>query len=304
MSLPALHVDGNHIIEAGGGIFQGIGTTEFAMFKRYLDPAAKPDGWTVLVKPVLRERMKAARESGWTGPMIARVMRNAAPPNEFALDPWSYPMSAVTEFTAKLEAEGWYVDWTSGDNQICFPTAPLSQDAELNGSRGFNEHTNQFTAALVGHTNTIWNVCNEPFKNGPNTVSGTTPPPWAPVVQYTGDYEDNRDVAKDLNCVNLHTDRSDEGPVPKWVGKAHESAPYMWRFGKPVFYDEPMGFDEVAVPGRRSNVPYYAQILGSSLLMVSAVYFHSSAGIGSNGFPPITMECWKAFCRGAAVATI
>ena len=298
-----LHVEGDQIKRPDGSIYKGIGTTEFAIVNRFLNKDAKPNGWEVLVKPVLRERMNAAQASGWTGDLIARVARNAAAPNAFAIGPWDYPMSAITDLDGLMHEEGWRVDWVGCDNQICFPTNPPGGDAELHGPRGFNEHVNQFANAILqnGGDLDIWCTCNEAFKNGRNTVT-VPPPPWAPKVQYSGDYEDNRDKRYDLRCVNLHTDRNTEAGIPKWVGKCHESAPYMWAEGKPVIYDEGMGADEVNINGRRSNNPLYFGIMGSVLTMVSLVYFHSTAGLGSNGFGPVTMECWKAFCRGAAGA--
>lgn len=300
MVLLPLHVEGDQIKRSDGTIYKGIGTSEFAIINRYM---AHPDGWNVLVKPVLQERRNAAEAMGWTGDLIARVARNAHPNNIFHIGPWDYPMSLITEIDGRMHEEGWRVDWVGCDNQHMFPTNPPGNNAQLDGPRGFNEHTNQFTYAILqnGADIDLWSKCNEPFQNGRNTTAAPLPP-WAPKVWYTGDYDDNRDVSLDGPCVNLHTDRNTEAGIPKWVGKCHESAPYMWRFHKPVIYDEGMGADEVDITGRRSSNPYYFGIMGSVLTMVSVVYFHSTAGLGSNGFGPKTMECWKAFVRGAVGA--
>ncbi len=183
------------------------------------------------------------------------------------------------------------MDWTAGDYQFCFPGPH-----PLDGPQGIHEHHNQFTAALTGQQ-FIWNICNEPFQNGLDPFQAV-PPPWVTGPWYSGVYNDPRDP----RCVNLHTDRSEEHGAMKWVGKAHESAPYMWVQGRPVVYDEGMGAAEVAEPNRRSNVPHYFGIMGTVIAMVDLVYFHSTPGISSDGFGPIVKDCWSAFCRGAAGA--
>jgi hypothetical protein len=78
----------------------------------------------------------------------------------------------------------------------------------------------------------------------------------------------------------------------------------MWKHNKPVIYDEPMGADEVNQPGKRSNVPKYFGVLGSVLTMVSAVYFHSTAGLACNGLGPITRQCAVEFFKGAKGALL
>jgi len=292
MSLPALHVDGLNLKETGGAVAKLGGMDAFALFKRW----CMTDGPNALVKPILDDWDNVLSIAGYTGKKALRVFRCAAPPNAFALDPWSYPMAKVTEFTQYCEGRGYYVDWTAGDYQLCFPSADGNR-GELNGPHGIREHNNQFCAALVGCGNAIWNGCNEPFKNGVN-VADIVPPPWAPVVQYSGEYGDGHDASLDWAAVNLHTDRSDENGVPKWVGKAHESAPYMWARGKAVIYDEGMGADEVNKPGSRSNVPAYFRVLGSVITMVSAVYFHCTDGMECTLLRPVQKNCAIEFFKG------
>mgnify|MGYP001558570687 FL=1 len=292
---PALKVAGPHLVERDTGHRARLpGVSAFALFKRYL----MQNGWDALVYPILVEWRQVAHDGGYEGPIVLRVFRNAAPPNAFALDPWSYDGAQVAAFTQRCGTLGFYVDWTSGDNQLCFPSADPRM-GEHHGSIGMNQHANIFCAAIAHLPNVIWNTCNEPFKNGVDT-DVTKPPPWAPVVQYSGNYDDLRDQTHDLACLNLHTDRNTESGAQKWVGKAHESAPYLWLRGKPIFYDEPMGADELTIPGRRSNVPHYFGIYGTVIAMVSAVYFHSTDGLACNGLRPITRQCAVEFFRGIA----
>jgi hypothetical protein len=283
MSPLALHVEGRNLVDSQGRIVRLPGVSAFALFKRFL----QRDGWNALVLPILQEWRQVAHEGGYDGPIILRVFRHAGGANAFAMDPWSYTSEQIRDFAYRCGEQGFYIDWTGGDYQLCF--------SGLDGDRGVHEHHNRFCAALVGLNNNIWNVSNEPFKNGLDAFAAL-PPPWAPAVWYSGSWDDSRDTC----CVNLHTDRNDEDGAPKWVGKAHESAPYMWKHGKPVFYDEPMGADEVDIPGRRSCVPRYFGVLGTVIATVSAVYFHSSDGMPCNGLRPITRRCAVQFFAGVA----
>lgn len=289
---PALHVDGPNLKDDAGTIVRLPGVDAFALLPRFL----MHNGWDALTVPILREWRQIAHEGGWDGATILRAFRCAAPPNPFAIDPWSYDFHQVTELTQRCAAEGFYIDWTGGDYQVCFPSSDARR-GETNGPKGINQHNNLFCAAIVGLPNCIWNTCNEPGKNGIDT-GVTKPPPWAPAVQYSGNYDDNRNLADDLACINLHTDRSEEGGAQKWVGKAHESAPYLWLRGKPIFYDEGMGADEVVKDGSRSNVPRYFGILGSVISMVSVVYLHCTDGQFGNSLRPQTRACGVQFFEG------
>lgn len=299
MRPPALAVSGANLVDPTGAIVRLPGFTAFSLFPRMV---SDPNGFAVLVDPILTSVRTVATEAGYTGWIVARTVRHAAEWNAFHLKPWSYPMSAARVFTDNLLDRGFYTDWTGCDYQVTFPSADPTK-GELHGPQGIHQHHNEFCAALDG-TPYIWNVSNEPFKNG-LAVADAPPPPWCSPVRYSGDYADDHPPSQDLACINLHTDRGTEDGAEKWVGKAHESAPFLWRKHKPIFYDEPMGADEVVVSGRRSNVPQYFGVLGSVSSMVSAVYFHSTAGLSGNGmgpeFPtvwPKTRACMVEFFRG------
>lgn len=67
----------------------------------------------------------------------------------------------------------------------------------------------------------------------------------------------------------------------------------------PVFPDEPRGFDETNDPNRRSNYPGYAYQIGwLHSVFHNGAMFHSTDGINSNLFRPITLQCAKAFIKG------
>ncbi len=163
MTLLPVHVDGRDLKTSDGKVFKAIGSAEFALFKRFL----MRDGWNALVKPILDERRNLAVSAGYAGPLVARVFRHGGPWNVFGItDPWSYSMAQVTEFTQRLGNEGWYVDWTGGDAQVCFPS-PDPNRGEMNGPRGINQHNNEFCAAIAGCPNAlIFESQNEAYKNG------------------------------------------------------------------------------------------------------------------------------------------
>lgn len=301
--IPTLGVSGGQLIDtASGAVVRLPGVGLFSLFKRFL---LSPTGWRDLCEPILLEVRRVATEGGYTGPIVIRVFRCAAPPNAFALDPWSYDFTRVTEFTNLCAGLGFIVDWSGGDFQKVFPSTDPNM-GQVNGDHGINQHTNQFCAALAGIFH-IFNMCNEPFKNGVDCYK-TVPPPWRSAVWYSGVYYGGAwDPSTDGTCINLHTDRGTEnnGQTHKWVTKPFESAPYLWPNGKPIFYDEPMGADEKVIDGRRSNVPCYFGVLGLTIGVVSAVYFHSTAGQSCDGMGPdfatvwpITRQCMVHYFRG------
>ena len=293
MSLPAIHVDGVDFRTSDGHIFKAVGSTEFALFKRWL----MRDGPLALVAPILEERKRIAHEGGYDGPLVARVMRFAAPPNAFALDPWSYPMSQVTAFTQFCEARGWYVDWTCGDAQIVLPNP--------DGPRGQQQHLNEFCDALVPCNNAIVQTCNEPFKNGID-VERVKPARWGTYLRYSGAYGEsgNWPFAADLDFRGYHGRRDDGGlsPWPKWLIDMNDQGAVLSSMSPrlPAVLDEPIGADEQDIPGRRSNRPEHFGRMGFTIAYCAGVYFHSTPGQSSDGFGPTVTQCFRAFCRGIA----
>ncbi len=255
------------------------GVSYFAGLKRHID--LNGDGWRVLVEPELDEIRRVADSAKYHGWIVLRVFRHASWWNVFGIvDPFSYSPQQAADFTSKCLAKGFLVDWTGGDYGICFP-------AGLDGMLGVHQHHNTFTSALVGLPY-IWQVCNEPFQNGLDPFTAQ-PPPWVTVPWYSGNYND----ARDPQCRSLHTDRGSEGPIPKWVGKAHESAPYMWAYDpRVIIYDEPMCAAEYTEANRRSNVPAYFRTFGTVLTLVNLAYYHFEAGMHCNGLGPEFAQQW------------
>jgi hypothetical protein len=292
--LSALRIDGIDFRDDRDKVVKLIGSTEFALFKRWL----MTDGPNALVAPILEERRRIAHEGGYDGPLVARVMRYAAPPNAFALDPWSYSMAQVTAFTQFCADRDWYVDWTAGDAQVVLPNP--------DGPKGQQQHCNEFVEALIPCRNALFQTSNEPFKNGVD-VYRVVPPRWGSLLRYSGAYGESGawPFAADLDFRGYHSPRDDRGLVwPKWLIDLDDQGSVLSSMTPrlPAVLDEPMGFDEFDIPNRRSANPAYAGRLGLTAAYCAGIYFHSTPGLSSDGFGPVVTDCFRAFARGVAAA--
>lgn len=159
------------------------------------------------------------------------------------------------------------------------------------------DHYNQVVAQLQGKENVIIGAGNEFQKNGFNPY--TLPQPGVIASQGSS----TSDTAP---------------PMPGWGirmwhgrrdAKVFLSADDMWFVGMgvdeekgqyapvaPAVHDEPMGFAEVNIPGRRSTDPRLAQ----SLMLSGRAYgagatYHSESGIYSRILGPTEVSCGHAF---------
>ncbi len=74
------------------------------------------------------------------------------------------------------------------------------------------------------------------------------------------------------------------------------------QLGRPAVNDEPMGADEVDIPGKRSATPNdFYDYAAVSMLLAAGATFHSSDGITSVLFRPITQTCANSFYAGLNV---
>lgn len=293
--LSPIHVEGNKFVDSTSKNFKYVGVSDFALFKRWL----MRDGPNSLVKPRLAEWKALAAAGGYSRPIVLRVFRYAAPPNLFALDPWSYDvngrMPAVTEFTNFLGENGFYIDWTAGDNQLVLP--------DPHGPRGQQQHINEFMTALVPCTNAFLQSCNEPFKNGMDVMK-IIPPRFGSTLRSSGAYGDfyTDPHAFDpiLDFIDFHSNRFGGGLYwPKWVYDLTASAgALLGEYKVPMVFGEPMGADEVDRPGSRSNVAEYFGRLGSLIGWTTGVTFHSQGGVTGDHLGPIQSDCAAKFFNG------
>ncbi len=256
--------------------FKYVGVSAFALFKRWL----QPDGPHALVEPILNEWRELANIGDYHGPIVLRVFRYAADWNAFGMLPNSYSFAEITKFTKFCNDRNFYVDWTCGDSQVVLPDQAAQQ-----------QHLNETCAAMVGVLGFV-QTCNEPFKNGIDT-SVVKPAQWGTYLRSSGYYTDagTWDHSQDLDFIDFHPDRSEDGPVAKWVGKLFESGVYLAPFGVPIVYEEPIGADEINKPGRRSNDPLLFRQAGLAIGVVAGMSFHSTAGLSSDGLGPVQRAC-------------
>ena len=157
MSLSAIHVDGIDFKTSDGKIFKYVGTTEFALFKRWL----MPSGPTHLVLPILEERKRIAHEGGYDGPLVARVMRYAAPPNAFAIDP--HPRCVPDDVLRLMPANGGVVHvnfiW-----EFVSPKYPEWQGKRTAALKELHAHVD--TDEGIRKAMAEWDKANEPPRDG------------------------------------------------------------------------------------------------------------------------------------------
>lgn len=296
MTLPVVRVAGTEFVTEDGQYFPYVGVSDFALFKRWL----MPNGSWALVEPRLAEWRAIAHAGGYDGPIVLRVFRYAHPDNAFGIgDPWSYDFTQLTELTEFVGERGFYIDWTTGDSQWIIP--------DQNGPRGQQQHLNMTCAALAGTTNAFVETSNESFKNGQLAEHGVVPPVWGQYLRDSGAYGEssNWPVGTNLDFISYHGSRSDKGmaPWPFWIGEMWASALVLnTTHGKPAVMKEPIGFAEVAVPGRRSNNPQHAFRMGLVGSVCAGVTFHSQDGRDGDGLRPVQRACAEAFFAGIKAA--
>ena len=150
----------------------------------------------------------------------------------------------------------------------------------------------------------LYDLCNEYDKNGIEPNNFTKPvgvisskgskqnnkPPAAPYWDY-GTYHPRRD-GNDYYFSKFLSDITPQCEI--YVGVEGEPPATM-----PVIPDEPIGFAENNVDGRRSNYAGYAYRLGVIYSMyLNGVCFHSDEGIQSVPFTGNTLTCGQRFFKG------
>lgn len=278
---------GHNFIKADGAQFSYVGVSDFALFKRWL----MPNGRAALVTPRLDEWRAYA--GSYNGPIVLRVFRYASPTNLFGMDPWSYDFAQMRVFAEFCAARSFYIDWTCGDSQVVLPN-PSDQQ----------EHLNRTCAAVVGLPGFI-ETCNEPFKNGIDTLL-VIPPFWGGYLRDSGYYSEIQtwNAANNLDYLSYHSGRDTGGmsPWPKWLIDMNDQlAVLMNAFHKPVVLKEPIGFAEENIPGRRSNDPVLAFRMGQ-IVSYGGVTFHSDDGRDGDHLRPVQATCARAFFAGVAGA--
>lgn len=286
--LSTLHIDGGDFKAVDGSIVRYVGVSDFALFKRWL----MPSGRTHLVAPRLAEWRAYAKAGGYDGPIVLRVFRYATASNLFGIDPWSYDFKELRLFTQFCAEQGFYVDWTCGDNQIVCP--------EAGGPKGQQQHLNETCAALASVFCFI-ETCNEPWKNGidPTRVQ---PARWGSYLRDSGLYMEHDDwvrlesaAAFNLDFISYHGRRDESGLYwTKWLIDMFDAADNMLTtFGKPAVHKEPQRCNRTGSP--RDAALWFRMGLVTAFCGVT---FHSENGRDGDHLSPHEEACCEAFFAG------
>lgn len=283
-----LHTEGRGFKDANAKEWHYRGCSEFGLFKNFVQ------GGFVAIDKVVTERLSIF------GPgMVFRTFRYAGNNNTFALAPdWSPTrLDKALDLTRYLAARGCRIDFTAGDAQLVLP-GEAEQQAEVNS----------FYEAIEGESNAFFQTCNEAFKNGINVQR--VKPPKGRVLRSSGYYEIGPDSAFGnpwgektlggtmLDFLDYHSIRDGlNTPYPKAIWDPVED---MYSFVEvPIVDEEPFGFNDNLVPGRRSNNPRDGfRLACERRLWEVGVNFHSDCGIDFQPFTPKVRECATSFIKG------
>jgi len=301
-------VNGLTVVQKGTTkIVHLVGLSEFALPKRFL----LKDGSWAYVEPILVERRKLAESMGWKGPIVLRCFRHAAAWNVFGItNPWAWAdhpelgpagghFTKMVEFFRLCDDHGFYVDMTAGDYQECFTGPNAASDQQ--------QHVNETMAACVQCPNAIFQLSNEPFKNGCLVHPRNVPTGWGDTLRDSGYYANSAewDHNQDLDLYCDHTERGTGNQViPKFIYDMPVAASYMLEMTprRPTKLEEPIGADENEIPGKRTNRAPLFKLMGEVASYGVGVYFHSTIGLSSDGYSvaPRQQECAEAFWAGVA----
>lgn len=261
-----LRTSGKLFYTPGGSIYRWKSCTDFRLLKMYLDGEA--------IAPILADRTGE-------GATMVRVLGMAT--NLFDLNPANYPnyLLQLPVFASVLAAAGLDLELTVfADAQALsgFDSVPEQQAWLV-----------QVRDALLASPNVVFELVNEYWQNGVNPSLFT---PVSGIIASSGsglDYGGPNLPPWDYAI--LHTSRDAE-----WPRKAKDAMEWADLLGRPAVNDEPMGANEIDLPGRRSNVPndfyYYAAV---SMLLAAGATFHSEAGLRSQVWGPIQRQCAQSF---------
>jgi hypothetical protein len=309
-----LHRDGKTIRRADGTLFPYRATSRFALLQRY---ALGED-----VTPLIDEDVALGFNAQRVFSCFDRFGIGGAGGSNLGeysprTDPHLYRhVSALTDLAA---TRGMFLVWV-----YC-----ADCDARPDGTGGLmpdrttvQAHINAMDAALVGRWNVLRQGANEPFKNceaiatyrfrrdmqpldyGWETVDrGDRTLPFA---DWVGKHDHNRnddEFPRDMRSLdelregfswNLTDD--ERAAHPEW-SESFEGT------HTGVAGDEPMGFDEVMQPGRRSTSSDKAREAGAAATLFGmGSCFHSTAGVAARPYGPVTRSCAAQWVFGAKFA--
>ncbi len=88
--------------------------------------------------------------------------------------------------------------------------------------------------------------------------------------------------------------------VGGWVSEKPNQAPLWAGTHQPTIHDEPIGFDEITAGNRTSDTRLAKRLAADATMYGAGGTFHSTDGVFSNIFRPVTRVAAQAWCMGIA----
>lgn len=254
----------------GGAIYRWKSCTDFLLFKRYLD------GENIV--PILADRAAV-------GATMVRVLGMCLNITTFKPSDYANYLPSLPTFADLLAANGFdceFVVFADAQDSVTF-SHTRDQQVWLQAVRD----------VLVGKANVVLELVNEGFKNGVDFRNHTRPSGLLCAADAQAP-TDGLPANPPWDFVTFHSGRDDE-----WPRKSKDATELSSQFTRPAVDDEPMGADEIAIAGSRSNVPNdFFDLAATAMLLGAGATFHSSDGITSSLFRPTTLTCANSFFAG------
>lgn len=260
-----LRIAGKYFRTPAGSLYRWKSCTDFLLYKRYLDGEA--------IGPILADRAAA----GATMVRVLGMCRNIA---DFQPAAYASYFTSLPTFADALAAAGFDLEFT------VFADAQLIDTANSFGEQ--TEHLQAVRNALLGKANVVIELVNEAWQNG---VEPSLHTPVSGILASSGSGFDGGPNLPPWDWGTIHPPRDAE-----WFRKAKDAFEYAEILNRPVIPDEPMGANEVAIPGRRDTDPdHFYWFAAISMILGAGATFHSEDGIFSRVWGPVQATCASAF---------
>jgi hypothetical protein len=273
-----IHLDGRMFRTEDGASWSWRGVTAFTLYLLWLE------GGAGAIDPVLADWFSAAGSSPFN---VVRVLGMV---NSFA---HLWPQEHA-DYYDQLQP---FVRYLFSRWGLRIEFVIFADSGDILGNGDIDPHAQRVAGLIADEPNVFIEVANEPSQhtnlNGgdqkayeiylslkaPGRIIATGAYSW----EQPGDY------------LTDHTPRED------WVRKANDLKDGCEATHRPTVGDEPIGAAEVAIPGKRDNVPSsFAQYAAIAAMNGSGSTFHSDNGILCQPFQPVQRDCAAAFFAAAA----
>lgn len=236
------------------------GATDFLLYKKFLDG--------IDIAPVLAQRAQAG----------ANVVRVLGMVSWGPLYPQNYPhyFTQIQPFFGLLASHGLYAEWVGfADAQIICPSLAEQQ-----------AHCAQLYPQLQACPNSLYECCNEPWKNGVDPRNHQQP---AGITSASGSYQIGSEDPRQYAIWDYYTFHGRRDGSWRTV---IDCCPVEFRretLGLPCINDEP------AKCGSNYTDPRIAEEMGHACSGQNGATFHAVAGLSSDLWSDIELVCARAF---------